>query len=163
MLAGALAAVAMKVTTDYSHSADFGQYKTYSWLKVEADPLWVDRIQSAVDAKLLEKGWTKVADGGDAAVSAFVSTATKPEIRTFYDTFGGGWYWRDFGDGVAYTTVDNIPIGTLVVDIFDTATKKLIWRGVGTDTISDKPSKNEKKLEKAVDEMFAHFPPKSKG
>ena len=44
--------------------------------------------------------------------------------------FGGGWFWRGFGDGMAVTDVENIPIGTLVVDIFDSPTKKLIWRGV---------------------------------
>ena len=63
---------------------------------------------------------------------------------------------------MATTTVENIPIGTLVVDMFDTPTKKLIWRGTATDALSDKPEKNEKKLEKAVEEMFKHFPPKPK-
>ena len=48
---------AAKVTTDYNHSTDFSQYKTYSWLKVEAGvPLWPDRIRSAVDAQLAAKG-----------------------------------------------------------------------------------------------------------
>ena len=50
-----------------------------------------------------------------------------------------------------------------MVDIFDSGTKKLIWRGFGSDTLSDKPEKNEKKLEHRVGEMFDHFPPKSKG
>jgi hypothetical protein len=67
------------------------------------------------------------------------------------------------GDGVATTTVDYSQVGTLVVDVFDTATKKLIWRATATDAVSDNPDKNEMKLEKAVEEMFSHFPPKSKG
>jgi len=50
-----------------------------------------------------------------------------------------------------------------VVDIFDAPTKKLIWRGVATETLTDKPDKNEKKLEKATEEMFKNFPPKPKG
>jgi hypothetical protein len=29
--------------------------------------------------------------------------------------------------------------------------------------LSDKPEKNEKKVEKAVEEMFKHFPPKREG
>jgi len=53
-------------------------------------------------------------------------------------------------------------VGTIVVDIFDTPSKKLIWRGQATDVLSDKPEKNEKKLEKSVGEMFKHFPPKAK-
>jgi len=34
---------------------------------------------------------------------------------------------------------------------------------MASGALSDKPEKNEKKLEKAVAEMFKHFPPKSKG
>jgi Domain of unknown function (DUF4136) len=163
VLAGTFVAFAAKVTTDYNHATDFSQYKTYSWLSVEAgNPLWTDRIKAAVDAQLDAKGWMKVAVGGDAAVAAFGSTHNQPRLETFYDGFGGGWFWRGFGNGIAITTVDSTPIGTLVVDLFDAPTKKLIWRGIATDALSDKPEKNEKKLEKAVSEMFHHFPPKSK-
>ena len=49
----ALAAVsfAQHVKTDYDHSANFGQYKTYSWEKIQTkDPLLVDRIKAAVNS-----------------------------------------------------------------------------------------------------------------
>ena len=160
---GIWAAFAAEVKTDYSHSADFSQYKTYSWMKVKADPLWEDRIMQAVDRELSAKGWTKVPAGGDAEVAAFSSTHEVPTLHTFYDTFGPGWYWTGFEDGVATTTVENTPVGTLVVDLFDSRTKKLIWRGVASDALSNKPEKNEKKLEKAVEAMFKHFPPPSRG
>jgi hypothetical protein len=161
---GACVVQAANVKTDYNHSTDFSQYKTYSWLKAQApNSIWEDRIINVVDAQLREKGWTKVPSGGDATVAAFASTHSQPLLRTFYDSFDGGWYWRGFGDGIATTTVESTPVGTLVLDIFDSQTKKLIWRGVGSDVLSDKPEKNEKKLEKAVAEMFKHFPPPSKG
>jgi Domain of unknown function (DUF4136) len=154
--------IAADVKTDYSHSADFGNYHTYSWLKVNAgDPLWVDRIQRAVDMELTAKGWSKVESGGDAAVSAFGATHNQQSLQTFYDGFGGGWRWGGFGD-VATTTTVNTPVGTLVVDIFDGKNKQLIWRGSSEGTLSDKPSKNEKKLESSVQSMFKHFPPPAK-
>jgi len=41
---------------DYDHSANFGQYKTYSWEKVKTkDQLLVDRIKSAVNSALAAK------------------------------------------------------------------------------------------------------------
>jgi len=43
--------------------------------------------------------------------------------------------------------------------MFDAQTKKLIWRGTASDVLSDKPEKNEKKLLKATEDMFKHFPP----
>ncbi|MGH2479552.1 MAG: DUF4136 domain-containing protein, partial [Ktedonobacteraceae bacterium] len=58
----------------------------------------------------------------------------------------------------ATTYVENYKVGTLVVDMFDTNTKKLIWRGSASDTLSGKPEKDEKRLEKAVSKMFEHFP-----
>ena len=47
----ATASFAEQVKTDYDRSADFSQYKTYSWEKVQTqDPLWVDRIKDAANA-----------------------------------------------------------------------------------------------------------------
>ncbi|HTU46770.1 MAG TPA: DUF4136 domain-containing protein [Bryobacteraceae bacterium] len=163
LLACALAIFA-SVKTDYSRSVDFANYKTYSWIKVSVqDPLWEDRIMRSVDSQLAAKGWTKVDTGGDASVAAYGSTKNEKTLQTWYEGFGGGWRWHGFGDGLATTTVEDTPVGTLMVDIFDTSTQKLIWRGVASDTLSGKPEKDEKKMDKAVAEMFKNFPPPAKG
>jgi len=91
------------------------------------DPLWEDRITTAVDSQFAVKGWTKVPEGGDAGVAAYGSTKTQKTLETWYTGFGGGWRWRGFGDGLATTTVENTPVGTLMVDLFDSSTHKLIW------------------------------------
>jgi hypothetical protein len=49
-----------------------------------------------------------------------------------------------------------------VVDLFDANSKKIIWRGSSSDTLSDKSDKNIKNLDKAVQKMFNHFPPDEK-
>lgn len=154
-------AFAADVNTDYDKKADFTQYRTYSWIGVNAsNSLWSDRIRNDVDQQLAAKGWSKVQSGGDAAVSAFGATKTEQRLNTFYDTFPG-WYWSGFGP-TATTTVENVPVGTLIVDLFDARSKKLVWRGRATSTLSEKPEKNERKLEDAVEDMFKKFPPKSK-
>jgi len=157
-------AFAPDVSTDYNHKADFSRYHTYSWIGVRAgNSLWQDRIMSAVDSQLAAKGWTKVASGGDAAVSAFGKTTEQDTLQTFYDGFPG-WGWRWGGDmGTATTTTIPERVGNLTVDIFDASTKQLLWRGEASDTLSSKPEKNDKKLDHAVSEMFDHFPPHSKG
>jgi len=152
------------IKTDYDHSADFSRYKTYSWLKVEAgNTLWQDRIRKAIDAELSAKGMQNVASGGDVSVVAVGAVKTDQRPETFYNDFGGGWYWRGFGDGIATTTVENVPIGSLMLDMFDGKTKKLVWRGLGEKTLSGDPEKNEKKLKDVVGDMLKSFPPKSKG
>jgi hypothetical protein len=35
----------------------------------------------------------------------------------------------------------------------------LVWRGVSSETLSDKSDKNIKNLNKGVQKMFQHFPP----
>jgi hypothetical protein len=151
------------VKVDYSHHVNFAQYKTYSWIKVQASSqLWQDRIKTDVDAALQAKGWREVPNGGDARLTAFGSTQNQKTLQTFYDNLGGGWFWGGM-DGMSTTTVENTPVGTLVLDIFDAQSKKLIWRGVATDTLSGDAEKNAKKLHNAVDDMFKHFPPMPKG
>ena len=131
---------AQQVKTDYDRSADFGQYKTFSWEKVQTeDQLWVSRIREAVNASLAAKGLTAVESGGDVAIVAIETTRNQQTLNTFYDGFGGGWRWRGFGGfGDATTTTENYKVGTLVVDLFDVHTKTLVWRGSSSDTLSDK-------------------------
>jgi len=155
------ASFAQHVKTDYDHSANFGQYKTYSWEKVQTkDPLLVDRIKSAVNSALVAKGWTELPSGGDVEVFAIETTQNQQTLDTFYNGFGGGRRWGGFGGfGDATTTVETYKVGTLVVDLFDAKTEKLLWRSSSTDTLSDKADKNTKNLDKGVNKMFQHFPP----
>ena len=160
----ATALFAQQVQTDYDRGADFSQFKTYTWEKVQTqDQLWVDRIKEAVNTALAAKGLTPVESGGDMAIVAIEMTKNQQTLNTFYDGFGGGWGWRRGGGfggfGDATTTTDTYKVGTLVVDLFDTSTKKLIWRGAASDTLSDKSDKNIKKLNSDVQRMFDHFPP----
>src|SRR5882757_6455670 len=123
-LLGATALVGQQVKTDYDRSANFSQYKTYSWQKVQTqDPLWVGRIKEAVNAALTAKGLTPVESGGDVAIVAMETTQNQQTLNTLYDGFGGGWRWRGGGGfGEATTTVENYKVGTLVVDLFDAHT-----------------------------------------
>jgi hypothetical protein len=154
-------ALAEKIETDYDHSVNFSQYHTYSWGHVHStDPFFEKRIRDAVDHELQSKGWQLVPEGGDVTLTAVAVKKNKAEYTTFYDGLGGGWRWHGWG-GMATTMVEDVPVGTLVVDIYDTATEQLIWRGVAQDQLSDKPEKDTKKLEKAVSKMFEKFPPRS--
>lgn len=163
----------LRVQTDHVHSVNFSQYHTYSWVRVKAgNQLWADRIRRNVDAQLAARGWKEVPNGGQAAIAAFSSTRNEPTYQTFYTGFGPGfgpgfggpgccgWGWgAGFTDGFATTQVINTPIGTLVVDVFDSSSRKLIWHGVSDQVLSGNPQKNESKLARAVSKMFRNFPP----
>jgi hypothetical protein len=129
-----------------------------AWEKVQtSDPLWQSRVKEAVDQALQSKGWQKADSGADVALMAVGSTRNQQEYNTFYNGLGG-WRWGGFGETT--TTVDSYKIGTLVLDMYDSRNKQLIWRGTASDTLSNKPDKDEKKLDKTVDKMLKSFPPK---
>ena len=157
------ASFAQQVKTDYDRGVNFAQYKTYTWESVNTqDPLWVGRIKSAVDAALTAKGWTQVPSNGNVSLVANGATEDHQTLDTFYNGFGGGWRrWGGFGDST--TTTEVYKVGTLVLDMFDTQTKQLIWRGSSSDTLSNNTDKNIKNLDKGVQKMFKNFPPEAKG
>jgi hypothetical protein len=120
------------------------------------------RIISAVDHWLIAKGLTPAPPAlADVAVSVHVATKERYTLQTFYDGWPPGWGFS--GWGTATTEVIPFVEGTMVVDVFDAKTKRLVWRGVATDTISSDPQKNTKRIEKAVEKMFRkNFPPAKK-
>ena len=156
-------AFSAEVKTDYDRDTDFSRYRTYSWKNVHTqDPLWVDRIKTAVNSALAAKGWTEVESGGDVSIMAMEMTQDHRTLSTYYDSFGGRWGWRwGGGFGSSTTTEETYAVGTLVVDLFDSNTRKLIWRGSAVDTLSDKSGRNIRKLDADVRKMFDRFPPKT--
>ena len=150
-----------KTSTDWDKTVNFSQFKTYSWIKVKApNEIWDKRVMDTIDAQLQAKGWTKVEEGGDVGIVAVATTKDQQSLDTFYNGVGGGWGWRGWGGmSTATTTVNNYRVGTLVVDMYAASNKQLIWRGWAEDTLSDKPEKNEKKLNDRVKDIFKKFPP----
>ncbi|TWI04961.1 uncharacterized protein DUF4136 [Luteimonas cucumeris] len=151
-------------TTDVSPSADFSNYRSYSWLaKPDVNnPLAQQRIVDGINAQLRAKGWTESADG-DVAVAAHVATSQKQTLDTFYSGgMYGGWGWRGgMGMGTSTTRVHTYDVGTLVVDMFDAKTKQGIWRGTASGTVPDSPEKANAAIDAGIAKMFAEFPPGS--
>jgi hypothetical protein len=159
-----IVANAQKVNTDYDKNTNFSSYKTYSWGEgtPAKNPLGHQRIIAGIEAQLAAKGLQKVDSGSDVVVIYSAATTTETQINTF-ETGGpwGGyrWGWGGYGGGSSTTTVQKIPKGELVVDMADVKNKTFIWRGTASDTLSDKPEKNQKKLDKVLAKMFKNFPP----
>jgi uncharacterized protein DUF4136 len=154
-------AFAQKITTDYDHSASFSGYKTYAWAEgtPAKNPLMAQRIVEGIDKQLAAKGLQKVEpnDNPDLTVLYHAGVGHETELNT--TSMGPGWGYRWGGGGMATTTVDKIPVGHLSVDIGDAKSKKLLWLGSASDTLSDNPEKNTKTVDKALDKMFKKFPP----
>ncbi|GGI52833.1 DUF4136 domain-containing protein [Oxalicibacterium solurbis] len=158
-----LAGCASKPTihVDSDRNVDFSRYHTYGW-QTQPDvpvPLMRQRLMDGIDARLQAKGWRRVTNG-EVVVVAHVATQQQQTLTTMYD--GGpyaGWGWRTPGFGTATTYVDTYETGTLVVDLFDAASKRAIWRGTARAVMPENPDKGNALLEQSLDGMFADFPP----
>jgi Domain of unknown function (DUF4136) len=161
------AVLAQDVKTDYEKDYDYSKIKTFS-VKLGTswnNPLGEERVIAIFEKALEGKGWKKVDANPDALVVMHGATQVKRSLNTFYSDMGGygGYGWRGgYGGGMgsSTTTESEYTVGTLVVDIYDAGTKKLLFRGVGSDELSDKPEKNQKKAQKGAEKMFKKFPPK---
>jgi hypothetical protein len=152
-------AFGQKVTFDYDHNANFSKYKTFTWIKQPAtprDPFMAQRIVNAVNIQLMAHGLQFVQGNADLGVVVNVASQQKQTLNTFYDGFGD-WGW---GFGPA-TMVETYNEGTIVADLFDTQTKKIVWRGTAAKEVSSKPSKVTEEIGKSIEKMFKHFPPYS--
>jgi hypothetical protein len=72
---------------------------------------------------------------------------------------GGGW-GAGPGFGESTTTTSNQPVANVVIDLFDTSSKGLLWRGLATQDLSNNSDKNTKSLASDIGKMFKGFPPK---
>ncbi len=153
-------AFAQKVNTDFDPAVDFTKFRTYAWTTgtPSPNPLGEQRIHDMVDKALAAKGLSKVDANPDLVVATHVIVKEQKELSTMGYGGPGAWRWG----GTATTSVYTYLQGTLVVDLHDAQAKKLAWRGIGTDTASDKADKNTKKVQKALDKMFKDYPPKAK-
>ncbi len=154
---------AQQVQYDYDRSANFSAYQTYQWVDYSrvdvGDQLLNNDIRRAVDEQLAGKGLRRVESGGDLLVGYKTSITQEKQFDAFGSGFGGRWWGGGFADIQGSTST--IDVGTLVVGIFDPATRKLVWRGAASKTLDLKtdPDKNYRTLQKAMAKLFKNYPP----
>ena len=153
---------AQEVRTNYTPGTDFAKYHTYKWVSIEggAHPNQIvdSEIRQSVDAQLSSKGLTKT-DGEQADLFVGYQVAVDREKQWNAYGMGGGW---GLGGGMATATSSTIDVGTLVLDMYDSTKKQLVWTGRATHTIdpSKSPEKNQERLDKAMGKMLKDFPPR---
>ncbi len=161
-------AVAQDVRYNALPGTDFTKFKTYKWVKIQGaeypDDITNQQIQGAIDKQLAAKGLTKTDDEkADLYVGYQVAVAQEKEWNTYGTgaSWGYGPRWGAWGGGWTTTTSSTINVGTLGVDMYDQASKKLVWRGAASKTLDPqaKPEKRLKNLDKAMAKMLKNFPP----
>jgi len=164
-----------KIHSDYDHSLDFSQYKTYNYYS----PMGIENpnyssllgqmFRDAIDAQMLPKGYVK-SDSPDLLinVSARLEDKTKVTTTSSPAMYGGGYYgyrggmydpWGGYGYGTS-THVSQYTEGTVNVDMVDIAQKRMVWEGIAIGRIDEKQKSGELRQDimDGIAEMFANYP-----
>ena len=157
-------AMAQKVTIDYAHDFDFEQVKTFQYVDTDEsnsdNELMADRIKSSIIIELKEGGLTQVEENPDMYVTYHVTTKENTNYNTSSFGYGGqmgGWGGWGYGGGGGMATSTTTPHtyteGTLIIDAYDAAEKKMVWRGTGTVTVKNSPEKQTKQITKILHKL----------
>jgi Domain of unknown function (DUF4136) len=153
--------LAQDVTTNSMPGTNFAKYHSYKWVTVEGatypNQIVDAQIKQSIDSQLAAKGLTKTdGDKADLLVGYQVSIEQEKQWNA-YST--GGMRW---GGGMASAQQSTISIGMLVLDMYDPASKQLVWTGRATKTLDPgaNQQKKQKDLDKAMQKLLKNFPPK---
>ncbi len=179
VLAGAavlLAGCASKpdIKSDYDHTIDFNQYKTYGFF----NPMGVENpnyssilgsiFRDSISKEMESRGYT-VSDNPDLMINVSGRLQDKTKVTTTSDPYmGGGYYgyrrgaygtWGGYGYGTS-THVSQYTEGTINVDMVDRANKRMVWEGVAVGRVTGKKSGDETReaIYAGITEMFAGYP-----
>ena len=163
----ALSAQAQKPQIQWNSKYAFDGVETFAWQDTpdtsleEQNPFMHSLIKNTIEAELATSGLTEVESNPDVWVNYHASTTTETQLRTDsygysmggYGMAGWGYYGMAAGPVSSTTRAVEYTKGTLVVDIWDAASKELVWRGMVTDTLPDNVQKAEKLVVRAIGKM----------
>ena len=165
--------VSAQVKSDYDKDTDFSQYKTYSFQGWEQNSDQIltkfdkERILNSFANELTLRGLTKDNSNPDVGITLYVVVDDKTST-TAYTTYNGGmgygagrWGWgmgMGMGSSTTNYTEDDYKQGTLVCDFYDQSTKDLVWQGVVTTVVKEKPKKREKSIPKNINKLMKDYP-----
>ena len=155
-------AVAQTVRTTFLPGVNFSKFRTYRWVEVKGqhpDPAVDAQIKQSIDSQLAKKGLTKTNDAtADLNVDYQTAISQTQQWRNYED-------WTQTGlPGMNMTQrrLATIDIGTLVIDMYDTADKHLVWTGRANKALDPTSSREtrQKNLDSAAKNLLREFPPK---
>ena len=159
-------ALAQKTSFDFDTTANFSAYRSYAWKPgTPAGEHFLDkRIVSAIESQLAAKGLIRNEANPDLYVRYHVAVGVQRSVNGFASGPGGAYGWHGGFDAVNLQ-LNEMAMGTLVIDVLEATREQLVWRGVGVQEleIDTKPEKRDAAVGKAVDKILKNYPPKARG
>src|SRR6201987_1327026 len=152
---------AQTVRTSYQPGLDFSKFHTYRWVEIKGvhpDPNVDAQIKESIDSQLAKKNLTKT----DGEADLYVDYQTAISKTTTWQTYED-WTSAALLDGrIPMRKPGTIDVGTLIIDIYDSTAKRLVWSGRANKTLDPNSNREQRKrnIDKAVQKLFENYPPK---
>ena len=137
---------------EYDHAVDFSRYQTWSWQggdTTPSNPVADRRIRDAVARGLAARGLSSVDSNATLLVRYYAARSTRIDLLPL-----------DSGSGAPPTGIKYVETGSLVVDLLDAASGKVVWRGHAKGVLRYGPTELAAQIDAAVAELLARFPPR---
>ncbi len=174
LVAGIQACSGVQVSQDYQQGYNFSGLKTFAWnpnekngYGIENNDLVDKRIRSAIENKLLEKSYRLVDSyTPDFFISYYVTVEQKVSnsggsggISIGRSSSRGRYGSIGMSTGSAARSYEQ---GTLLIDVTIPLEDQLVWRGIGTQSVSVQagPDESAARINEVVGKILAQFPPK---
>jgi hypothetical protein len=161
---------AQKTSAAFDENIDFSQYKTFAFDKEGARNPYVNMlIVAAVERELTSRGLTKVNIDPDLKVVYLAATVPNLQVQNvpFYHVVNPAYSGMV---GSATMNMWDVTTGTLVIDLFDRKSDRVVFRGTITDVLQRAPSADlkadakivSKPINKGISKIFKKYPVKGK-
>jgi hypothetical protein len=170
-IVGLAACSSIQTKTDFDPSVNFARYGTFLMLQGEVLPsetgappntMVQERIRDRIRSELQAKGLTPDNSRPDLLVGYVAGARTKQELMAAppYDPMMGPYMGPAYWNGTVQTWT--YQRGTLVIDLIDSNTKKMVWRTIVEADKNQLADLGDPQLiREAVAKAFKNFPPKS--
>jgi hypothetical protein len=155
----------MNVGFDIERNATFSDYVTYNWgppdnlpvgdPRLDNNPFFRDHVMGTIEKKLAAIGYQRVAAGQpDLLIHYHASVNQKIDVYSVDSQYG-------YCSGNCQPQFVDYDQGTLMLDVVDAKTSKVVWRGWVQDVMNgviDNQDRLEKQVDAGVTKMMLSFP-----
>lgn len=170
MMASALAltgcAATMTVSSHVERGLELSHYRSFAWGPADAlptgdprldqNPFFKDHVQGAVEKQLAQRGLAVTAGDADLLIHYHANITRRIDPNQADRAYGY------CGTGDCLPAQVDYEAGTLVLDIVDARTNRLVWRGWAQRGVEDMlrdPDRMARTIEQAVTRMLQRLPP----
>jgi hypothetical protein len=153
----------VRVSSHVAHDLDFSKYHTFAWGAADAfpagdprldrDPFFVDHLEGAVEKQLVRKGLARADARPDLLFHYHAVINRRMDVDQIDREHG---YLRADPAGVF-----EYESGTLVIDVVDARTDRVVWRGWAEHSVDDILASRDRMastIDQTVERVMARFP-----